>query len=148
MRQMDGWDGEQFFFYFLGIALMILFTVIAVMKKEKGMALNRWVIYTPFLVVFLYIVYYLYQEHSFDMEWFSFLVLNFYILGFGISAMILGNKSRNLLYMFYGAFVVVDLLWMRYFDMDIAFWLKGLLFIGVGFLFFLIHYLSVDEFEN
>lgn len=148
IRQMDGWDGEQFFFYFLGIALMILFTVIAVMQKEKGMPLNRYVIYTPFLIVFLYMVYYLYQEHSFDMEWFSFLVLNFYILGFGINAMIMGNKSRNLLYMFYGVFVVVDLLWMRYFDMDIAFWLKGLLFIGVGFLFFLIHYLSVDEFEN
>jgi len=85
---------------------------------------------------------------NFDLEWFGFLVLNFYVLGFGINAMIQGNKSKNVTYMIFGLFQITFLLWMRYFDMDLPFWLKGLFFIGVGGMFFLIHYLSKDDFEE
>ncbi|MBK6952054.1 MAG: hypothetical protein IPH24_08400 [Crocinitomicaceae bacterium] len=116
--------------------------------KKKEAPLNRYVIFTPFLFIFLYMIYCLKEYLSFDMEWLGFFVLNFYVLGFGISAMILGNKSNNVFYMIYGLFLVCALLWMRYFDMDLAFWFKGLLFMGVGLMFFLIHYLSADEFES
>ena len=142
------WTGEQLLFYFIGLFAMIASTGVALILKKKEAPLNRYVIFTPFLFIFLYLIYCLKEYWSFDMEWLGFFVLNFYVLGFGISAMILGNKSNNVFYMIYGLFLVCALLWMRYFDMDLAFWFKGLLFMGVGLMFFLIHYLSADEFES
>jgi hypothetical protein len=74
--------------------------------------------------------------------------VNFFVLGFGINALIKGRRYSSVLYMFYGLFVISNLMWVRYFDMDVAFWLKGLFFIGVGFVFLLIHRNSQDEFES
>ena len=148
LRNMSSWEPEQFFYYFTGLILVIVLTVSALNLKKKEMPLNRYVIFTPFVVVFLYLIYCLAEYLHFDMTWLAMLAINFYILGFGINAMIQGNKSKNILYMFYGLYMITNLLLMRYMDMDWAFWLKGLFFIGVGFMFFGIHYLSKDEFEE
>jgi uncharacterized membrane protein len=147
-RDMGNWEAEQFFYYFVGLTLVIVLTVVALDLKKKEMPLNRYVIFTPFMVLFLYIIYCFEEYLNFDITWIGMLVLNFYILGFGINAMIQGNKSKNVVYMFYGLYMITNLLWLRYMDMDWPFWLKGLFFIGVGFMFFMIHYLSKDEFEE
>jgi len=148
IRDFDVWTAKQFFHYFTGIILMITMTIIGLLQKRKGAELNRYVLFISFLFVFLYFIYCLNEYLHFNMRWLGFFVLNFYILGFAINAMIHGNKSKSILYMFYGLFLAANLLAVRYFDMDISFWFKGILFIGVGCLFFLINYLSTDEFEN
>lgn len=148
LDEINIWSAEQIFFYFSGLLFLILVSITAIKWKQKEMPLNRYVIFTPFLFVFLYLIYALNEYMNFDLEWFGFLVLNFYVLGFGINAMIQGNKSKNVTYMIFGLFQITFLLWMRYFDMDLPFWLKGLFFIGVGGMFFLIHYLSKDDFEE
>jgi len=148
LKDINIWTGELKFFYFTGLALVMALSFLTLYLMKKGMIFNKYVIFTPILIVFMYFVYSMNEFFDFDMEWFGFLVLNFYILGFGINAMIKGNKSKNILYMFYGLVIIAYLMWMRYFDMDIAFWLKGIFFMGVGGLFFLIHSLSADELEH
>lgn len=145
---MSTWSKEQIFFFYTGFILLAALTTIAIISRKRGMPLNRYVIFVPFLFLLLYIVHFLKNYNDFDMTWFSSLLLNFYVIGFGVNAMIQGSKSGSILYMIYGLFLICFLLWMRYFDMDISFWFKGILFIGVGFMFFLIHYLSKDPLEE
>ncbi|MBI3136748.1 MAG: DUF2157 domain-containing protein [Bacteroidetes bacterium] len=148
IEEIGTWNAEQIAFFSAGVIAVIALTILALKWKKKEMPLNRYMIFTPFLFVFLYGIYCLNEFADFDIEWLGYLVLNFYALGFGINAMIQGNKSWNVFYMVFGLFQVCFLLWMRYFDMDLPFWLKGIFFIGVGFMFFLIHYLSKDDFEE
>ena len=145
---MSTWTTEQIFFFYTGFILLAGLTTIAIISRKRGMPLNRYVIFVPFLFVLMYLVHFLKNYDDFDLTWLSSLLLNFYVIGFGVNAMIQGSKSGSILYMIYGLFVICFLLWMRYFDMDISFWLKGILFIGVGFMFFLIHYLSKDPLEE
>ena len=147
IREIGTWNDEQLSFYFLGLFLMITFTFIAVRQRLKGVELNRYIVLLPFLVVFLVGVHYLNEVFDFDLVSFACLFVNFYILGFGINALIKGRRFSNVLYMIYGLFIIANLMWVRYFDMDVAFWLKGLFFIGVGLIFLLIHRNSQDEFE-
>lgn len=146
--QIATWNTEQIAFYMAGVAILVTLTILAIRWKQKEMPLNRYVIFTPFLFLLLYIIYQLKSHLDFDLSWLGYLVLNLYALGFGINAMIQGNKSKNVFYMIFGLFHIDSLLWMRYSDMDLPFWLKGIFFIGVGLMFFLIHFLSKDEFEE
>ena len=147
-QKLDIFNAEQIFFYFTGIIFAITMTVLAFMYQLKKATLNWFIVIFPCLFVLLFGIYCLEEYLDFDMLWLAFFLLNFYILGFGINAMIQGNRSKNILYMMYGLFLVSFQLWARYADMDISFWFKGILFIGVGGIFFLINYLSTDEFED
>jgi len=148
IRQIGSWNDEQLSFYFSGFALMIILTIIGIRQRIKGVELNRYILLTPILVLGLFSVHYIKEELDFDMVSFACLFVNFFVLGFGINALIKGRRYSSVLYMFYGLFVISNLMWVRYFDMDVAFWLKGLFFIGVGFVFLLIHRNSQDEFES
>src|SRR3989338_5676590 len=88
------------------------------------------------------------EFYQVDLTWWSFLIFNIYVLVFGVNAMVMGNRSGSVPYMIYGLFLICFLLWVRYFDMDVSFWLKGILFMIVGGLFFLVHFLSSEEFKD
>jgi hypothetical protein len=148
LREIAQWNNEQLFFYFTGLALVILLTFIAFKQRLRGIELNRYIIVMPFLIALLFCVHYLDVLDFVDMKWTATLLMNFFILGFGINALIKGNRYKNVLYMFYGLIIISNLMWVRYFDIDIAFWLKGLFFIGVGLAFLFIHKLTKDTFEN
>ena len=109
IQQFDVWTAENFLFYIVGMLLLVGITIYAVLERQKGAELNRYVIYIPFVFVFLYLLYCLKDFANFDIQWLGTLFLNFYILGFGINALIQGNKSMNVLYMFYGLLLVAYL---------------------------------------
>ncbi|MES2555657.1 MAG: DUF2157 domain-containing protein [Bacteroidota bacterium] len=142
------WNKEQIGFFVLGTLLTAALTVIAILWRRKDAVLNRAVIFIPILFVFMYGIFCLNEFYQVDLTWWSFLIFNIYVLVFGVNAMVMGNRSGNVLYMIYGLFLVCFLLWVRYFDMDVAFWLKGIFFMIVGLLFFLVHFLSKEEFKD
>lgn len=156
LETMGSWRVLDIASYFTGCATLLTLTIVALVMARKNASFNRYVIYTPFLFLLLIGTYYLdvvlptniTGRDWITFNWLSFFILNLYVLGFGISAMMKGNRSKSVLYMFYGLAMVANLMWARYADMDLTFWLKGLFFIGVGFVFFIIHYLSVDDFEG
>ena len=142
------WNKEQVFFFIFGVLLVAALTVIGILWRRKEAGLNRAVIFIPILYVFMYGIFCLNEYFNTDLTWWSFLIFNIYVLVFGVNAMVMGNRSGSVPYMIYGLFLTCLLLWVRYFDMDVAFWLKGLFFIIVGLLFFLIHFLSKEEFKD
>ena len=142
------WNNEQIGFFLLGTLLTAALTVIAILWRRKEAVLNRAVIFIPILFVFMYGIFCLNEFFEVDLTWWSFLAFNIYVLVYGVNAMVMGNRSGSVLYMIYGLFLICALLWVRYFDMDVSFWLKGILFMIVGLLFFLIHFLSNEEFKD
>lgn len=147
LRYITEWDAEKLIFYFLGFIVMIILGGWAYSKRNTNPQWNRYIIFLPILSIFSLSIYYLFEFDILNLKWLSDLVLNLFILGFAINAMIKGNRNKNMLYMFYGLFLSGALMWIRYFDMSYSFWIKGLFFIAVGVLFFLINYLSHDELD-
>ncbi|HLP53716.1 MAG TPA: DUF2157 domain-containing protein [Fluviicola sp.] len=148
LRQFKEWTNEQVTFFIIGILLTAALTVIAILWRRKEAVLNRAVIFIPVLYVFMFGIFCVNDYYDVDLTWWSFLIFNIYALVFGVNAMVMGNRSGSVLYMIYGLFLVCFLLWARYFDMDVSFWLKGIFFMIVGLSFFLIHFLSNEEFKD
>jgi uncharacterized membrane protein len=148
LRQIGSWNNEQLFFFFAALLLLGGLTIIAMIWRRRSALLNRAVVYVPVLFGLSFFVFCLNEYYEVDLTWWAFLIFNIYVLVFGVTAMVMGNRSGSVLYMIYGLFLICALLWVRYFDMDVSFWLKGILFMIVGLLFFLIHFLSNEEFKD
>ena len=141
-------DVQHQVFYFFGFITLIGITTLGFKYLRNMGILIKSILYLPFLIAFLMMLHYINQWYAFDLGWLGRLIVNFYILGFGISALIKGNKERNPAALFYGLYLICILLWVRYFDMEISFWLKGIIFIGVGGFFFLINYIFAEEVDT
>ncbi|MDH4472729.1 MAG: DUF2157 domain-containing protein [Fluviicola sp.] len=148
LRDLANWNKEQLFFFFAALLSLGGLTIVAIVWRVKNVTLNRTVVFIPVLFGLSFFAFCLNEFFYVDLTWWTFLIFNIYVIVFGVNAMVQGNRSGSVLYMIYGLFLVCFLLWVRYFDMDVAFWLKGLFFIIVGLLFFLIHFLSKEEFKN
>lgn len=148
LRNLDSWDKEHWIFYIGGLTSLAGLTVLAFIWRLRSNAINRAVVFIPVLFGLSYFFFCLMEYLEIDLTWWMFLLFNIYVLAFGVIAMVQGNRSGSVSYMMYGLFLVCFLLWTRYFDMDVTYWLKGLFFIIVGLLFFLIHFLSKEEFKD
>lgn len=142
------WESTSKWHYILGFILTVIATGIAWITIRKKSIIHRSITYLPIFVFSLMILHYINHWYAFDMTWIGRLAMNLYILGFGIAAMIMGNRQKNAAALFYGLFLVCALLWIRYYDMDIPFWLKGFMFLGVSGLFFFIHFVFSGEVDN
>ena len=87
------------------------------------------------------------HEYIFS-HWFSVMLVNAYILLIGFNAFSTGNENKNIAQMTYGFILISLLLWMRYFDTDWNFIMKGLMFIGIGGVFFLINLTQKSKIER
>lgn len=145
ISRMDNFEPQQILFYFLGLGVVISVTYFGLKQLKNKDTLAKLIAYLPFLIAFLMILYYTDKELDFDLTWLGRLIFNLYVLGFGVSALVKGANEKRILSMFYGLFLICWLLWARYFDMDISFWLKGIIFIGVGGAFFMINYIFSEE---
>ncbi len=134
--------------YILGLIVVIGLTVLAFIYIRKKSVIHKSITYLPVLILFVMILHYINQWYAFDMTWLGRVAINFYVLGFGLAAMILGNREKNIAALFYGLFLICALLWARYFDMDISFWLKGIIFLFVSGLFFFINYIFAEEVDT
>jgi hypothetical protein len=83
-----------------------------------------------------------------DSWWWMSLFINFYILYIGITTMIHGSSSGNVIKVFAGLLVVAVLLGIRYFDTDLGYIAKGIVFLIVGGMFFVINILVKDKVED
>ncbi len=81
-------------------------------------------------------------------HWMVVMMVNAYILFLGFSAMMVGSENENIGQLIGGFLVVALLLWIRYFDTDWNFIMKGLMFIGIGGLFFLINLMMKGKVER
>lgn len=71
--------------------------------------------------------------------WLISLIMNAYVFFLAITVMVSGSEQGRFLKMLCGLFVLALLVIVRYFDVDMGFIWKGLLFMSFGAVFFLIN---------
>ena len=89
----------------------------------------------------------IFHEYIFP-DWFVVMLINGLVLFIGFSAMTTGNENQNVAQMVFGFVLISALLWLRYFDTDWNFILKGLMFLGIGGSFFLLNLTQKSKLER
>ena len=137
------WNFEEYTFFFIITALMggLYMLVFSGTFKVKG--LNPFIFYLP---AFVYVL--LLMSSNLDEGWFYTLASNALALSFGVYAMIQGSKNNSAGLSLIGFLLICTLLWIRYFDMDIGFIFKGLMFLGIGGTFFLLNFFLKDKVDD
>lgn len=70
---------------------------------------------------------------------------NMLVLLIGLSEIKRGNKHNDLRILNFGLFIITILITCRFFDTDLSFVLRGILFISIGFGFFLTNYFMLKK---
>ncbi|MFT5778679.1 MAG: hypothetical protein ACI837_001635 [Crocinitomicaceae bacterium] len=139
----DKWDTDQTFYFYLLIVLMAgLYTLFFIFRKHFG-NVNYAIIFAPIVVI-----YAMFLNEYLTSWWWLTLLLNFYILFLGFMAIFQGSSNNYVTQMAAGLILISVLLWIRYFDSDLNFIVKGLIFMGVGGAFFLINLLVREKVEE
>ncbi len=73
------------------------------------------------------------------------LLVNLLVFAVGLTTILRGSRQNSLGIMNYGMGVISLLIICRFFDTDLSFIVRGLLFIGVGVGFFLLNYLTLKK---
>lgn len=76
---------------------------------------------------------------------FAALLANCIVLAIGISEIKRGNQLDNLKILNFGLLIIVILITYRFFDTDFSFIVRGILFVSLGFGFFLANYLMLKK---
>ncbi|MFT6280286.1 MAG: putative membrane protein [Salibacteraceae bacterium] len=140
---MDRWEGEEWYYFLLLLVVMGGIYYNFFRAKEKFGEINYLIVFAPFFVIFCMIF-----DDFIDSWWWMSLFINFYILYIGITTMIHGSSSGNVIKVFAGLLVVAVLLGIRYFDTDLGYIAKGIVFLIVGGMFFVINLLVKDKVEE
>lgn len=139
----DLWQGEQIFSFVLLLIVMggVYFNFFR--AKESFGKVNYLIVVVPFFLIFAMMV----DEYTTSWWWLS-LLINFYVLFLAIMSIINGSADGKIYKMAWGLLVLAVLLCIRYFDNDLGFITKGIVFTGVGGMFFLINLLVKDKVED
>ncbi len=148
LTEMQEYTTEEVVFYYFGLVALLGMAATSWLFSDKKTSLMRFMNFLPAVVLFGMAIFYLEIWTSVSLDWISWTVVNLFVLAFGIAAMIYGNREKYMLPMFYGLFLVCSQMQARYMDTDISFWLKGIVFLGVGGLFFFIHYVYTEEVDT
>jgi uncharacterized membrane protein len=140
---MDRWEGEEWYYFLLLLVVMGGIYYNFFRAKEKFGEVNYLIVFAPFFVIFCMLF-----DDFIDSWWWMSLFINFYILYVGITTMIHGSSSGKVVKVFAGLLVVAILLGIRYFDTDLGYIAKGIVFLMVGGMFFVINLLVKDKVED
>lgn len=132
-------------------------------SEQQAPLLENSTMWIPVVILMVISVYLLYQikalarpnMHFLDFGWLVFAlaaflsvinpvlsaaVINIYLLAAGIQLVIQGVRKENLALLNLGLIIVALLITMRFFDIDMTFALRGLLFVLLGGGFFMANY--------
>jgi len=76
------------------------------------------------------------------------ILTNLFLLVMGVATIYKGSEENHLGIVNYGLLFITALVLCRFFDTDIPFVLRGLLFIGVGLAFFFVNYKIIQRRKN
>lgn len=125
---------EFFVSVFLSVLALGLFIYEKIMYKPFELKPVEWV-FILFIPVFLLGL----------TSPFAVVLINLLVLAIGVMTIREGVKQDNLGILNYGLLIITALVISRFFDTDISFVLKGILFVGVGIGFFMANYQMVKK---
>lgn len=77
--------------------------------------------------------------------WWPRIAINLLLLAIGIATLIEGDQRDRLQELNYGLLIITALLISRFFDLDISFVARGLMFVAIGLGFFMINYRMIKK---
>lgn len=135
-------DHSMFYFTLVLVVLSAIYFVYFYFRKHFKECSMLFVLTPAFLFFAMF-------SHEFILpNWTVVMLVNAYILFLGFSAMMVGSENENTAQLVAGFILISYLLWIRYFDTEWNFILKGLTFIAIGGLFFLINVLMRGKLER
>jgi uncharacterized membrane protein len=136
-------DGDKMFYFVLVLLIMSALYLVYFYFRKHFKDVSKLILFAPVFMIVIMICH----EYVFP-EWIILMMINGYVLLIGFNALITGSENQNVAQMIFGFFLISVLLWIRYFDTDWNFVLKGLTFIGIGGVFFLINLTQKSKLER
>jgi uncharacterized membrane protein len=131
-RVFGGWDAVIF-----AVLIIAAIIVLVVQRKGKNMAT-----FNPLKLTFLLAIAFFFLGY---VTAFSVLFINLLIVAIGILTIRMGAKEDHLGVLNYGLLIISALIICRFFDTDISFIVKGILFVALGISFFYTNYLIIKK---
>ena len=125
----------------LGISIVIILATIFLLFYNKTISKFNWNSLFEFASIFMIIIY----SVSFVTDSLSTFFVNLIIFILGISAIKKGVNKANFGILNYGLLIITSLIVARFLDTQMAFYIRGLLFISVGVGFFVANYLMLKK---
>ncbi len=128
---------SQIFFYIfivLFVSWLALFLYLLHQKAIEVLDLTLYI--APSIIVIYFLSHWLHEANY---------LANLLILIWGVYFIVTGNKKNSLINMNFGMLLVSMLILFRFFDTDLSFILKGIIFIVLGLAFFGVNYLLVKK---
>lgn len=140
------WYLEKFVFFaqesYISLTLFVLNLMLL------GFAFSKGWIKTFNLFQYLFIGFSILYVLGLNMPLVGTVIVNVLILALGITTVQIGVKKFHFGIMNYGLLIIAALVVCRFFDTNISFVLRGLLFVGVGISFFLTNYIMLRKQKN
>ena len=136
----DDYDAGEWYYFLLLLVLMGGIYYNFFKSRDHYENSNKMIIFAPLLMVALMTLDFLIDLVFDDTWWWLIsLIMNAYVFFLAITVMVSGSEQGRFLKMLCGLFVLALLVIVRYFDVDMGFIWKGLLFMSFGAVFFLIN---------
>ncbi|MCL7754919.1 DUF2157 domain-containing protein [Polaribacter sp. Z022] len=122
------------------VSLLLISTLVILIKNDTFLNFNvkKVFLVSPVLMLCIFLMHYL-------SDLLPAISLNIFILALGISVIKRGIDTSNFVFLNYGLLIITSLIVTRFFDTDLTFVVRGLLFILVGVGFFASNYLMVKK---
>lgn len=137
-------NGYQFFEYFkspefiVAVVITLIASVLSYMhnKGKKTQDIDPVsLLFIPFVITFIVGIF----------SPVAIAFVNFILLTLGVYTIIQGSKKDHLGLLNYGLLIIASLVICRFFDTDLSFIMRGLLFVAVGLGFFIVNYLVIKK---
>lgn len=112
----------------------LLVSIAAIFLAYRAFAKNKLRINE--ILFFVLLLIYILSSHSS----FAFILVNLLLFTFGLLTIISGTNQRSLMLMNSGLLIITALIICRFFDTDLSFVIRGVLFLSIGFGFFIANY--------
>lgn len=145
LLRISNFSNEQLTYYFVGLISLIAVSVYAWRTIRKENNVLRMLTALPLMVIFLMLLHYIYEGLDFDVRWLGQFLFTTYVIVFGILTLAKGANERRISSLLFGLFLICFILWVRYFDTTLPFWLKGIFFMLTGFGFFVLNFIYAEE---
>lgn len=140
---MDVWESGEWFYFILLLVVLAGIYFNYFTSKEKYADVNKMILFSPLFIIFLMIL----DEYTISWWWLT-LPINAYILMLGVVVMVNGSEEGCFVKVLGGMSLIAILASFRYFDVDLSFITKGILFLIFGGMFFLINMFVKEKIEQ
>ncbi len=130
---VDPNEGKMYYFLLVLLVLAALYFIYFYFRKHFK-EVSYLMLFVPAFLLFT-----MFAHEYILAHWMVVMLVNAYILLLAFNAMVTGSENQNIVQMVAAFLLISVLLWLRYFDTDWNFIMKGLMFVGIGGVFFLIN---------